>query len=78
MMKSNSKEQEEWGNVTGKAEVTEVGGKVERLQQSFKDAIVYSQLKWSSQGIKTKFGKVCQNGDFFFKYIINNSINCLP
>lgn len=66
MMKSNSKEQEEWGNVTGKAEVTEVGGKVERLQQSFKDAIVYSQLKWSSQGIKTKFGKVCQNGDFFF------------
>lgn len=68
MMKSNSKEKEEWDSVTGRAEVTEVRGKVKHLQQSFKDAIIYFQLKWSSWDIKTKLDKVCQNRDFF-KYI---------
>lgn len=31
-MKSNSKEQAEWGSATGRAEVTEVGGKTQHLQ----------------------------------------------
>lgn len=66
MMNPNSKVQEGGGSVTGLSNRREV----EHLQQSFKDAIVSSQLKLSLFGIKKKLQKCVKTEILFFNMSI--------